>query len=166
MRRPLIAVIAAQVTVAAMATAVAAADGPHLVRGGSSGLSDAYVDTHYAFSYVLETTSSFVVRDAAAVRSGDRCDVALRLLPTEPGWGAGKPVRDGSPGAALVGSRLTPQSDRRVVVVITSHTVGRCVVTQLRVARRSWGRERWATLPVRLVLGIRHAHGVDPRFNE
>lgn len=165
MRPRVVAAIAAVVAVTGAGAVIATVGGPpSLTPLGGGGLREAHVGTSYAFSYVLESRDSFTVRGATAVLTHGNCEAVIRLLPAEPGWGAAIPVVNPLPGEPLVGRRLTPDNDRRVSVVVTPIATGGCVVGHIRIAGRSWGRDRWADLPIKLGLNVRYAGGKDPRL--
>lgn len=151
--------------VAAAGVIVATAgESPHISGGlGSAGILYGHVGTHYSLSSTVRVDKPFVVSNVAASVTPASCDYTVRILPSDWAPGVIQPIPLSQPGTPVVGHRINQEVGYRLAVVVTPHETGRCVLTELRIATRSWGRDHWTSLRTRFVVEVPYAGGRDPR---
>jgi hypothetical protein len=143
--------------------------GPN-VRGGlvRESFNGAYAGDHYVFWNVIGVSKPVVFKDVRVEAKGPGCHGDVRLVSprTVKSQYVSAVAGAALPGTSLVGQRITANSSDRLALVLTSSGSGSCSVGDVRVAARSWWRERWTTFSVDFAIDVTHLSGQDPRIHE
>jgi hypothetical protein len=140
--------------------------GPSVTSGGDrTGFDSGYVANYYSQWSMLHVDSPFVVKHVQVVVHGNGCHGVVRLVgPVQPGGFAAGVSDVGLPGESIIGRRLTESSD--LDVVLTASSLGVCSTSEVRIAKRSWGRTRWTAAPFDFFVDVTHPTGQDARTTE